>query len=70
MKKNGTVYIADPNFNPLTRVIANTIVFRISKKGDVKVYSEKELKNFFVKAGFAKAETDKNGIGIILKATR
>jgi 2-polyprenyl-3-methyl-5-hydroxy-6-metoxy-1,4-benzoquinol methylase len=70
LKKNGRVYIAEPIFNPLVRVIANTIWVRISKKGDVKVYSEKELKEFFDKARFAKVETYKKGRGIFLEATK
>lgn len=67
LKKNGRVYIADPNYSPLVRMVANTLVFRLSKKGDVKVYSEKELKAFFDKAGFTKVQTYKKGSGIFLK---
>lgn len=70
LKENGKIYIADPNYSPLIRMIANAIVFRLFKKGDVKVYSEKELAEFFYKAGFAKVETYKKGMGIFLKATK
>lgn len=70
LKENGRVYIADPNFSPLARVIANTIVFRFSKRGDVKVYSEKELKKFFYEAMFKDVKTVRKGMGVFLKATK
>ena len=35
LKKNGTVYIADPNFSALLRFIANKFWFPVSKSGDV-----------------------------------
>lgn len=70
LKKNGRVYIADPNYSPLVRFLANTIMFRLTKKGDVKVYSEEELKEFFTKARFIKVESYKKGLGIFLKATK
>lgn len=70
LKKNGRIYIADPNYSPLVRFLANTIMFRLTKKGDVKVYSEEELKEFFTKARFTKVESYKKGLGIFLKATK
>ena len=70
LKKNGRVYIADPNYSPLVRFLANTIMFRLTKKGDVKVYSEEELKEFFTKARFIKVESYKKGLGIFLTATK
>lgn len=70
IKRNGRVYLADPYFSPLVRFMANNLVFRVSKKGDVRVYSEKELKGFFYKAGFSKVETYKKGVGVFLTAIK
>ena len=68
LKEDGVLYIAEPNFNALIRFIANTIVVLFTKSGDVKVYSEKELKRFFYKAGFEKVRTYRKGSGIFLEA--
>lgn len=68
LRKDGVIYIADPNFNSLIRFIANSIIFPFTKSGDVKVYSAKELKEFFYKAGFQKVRTYRKGSGTFLKA--
>ena len=49
LKKNGTVYIADPNFGAVVRFMANKLWFSFSKSGDVRIYSKKELKEIFYK---------------------
>lgn len=48
LKKNGTVYIADPNFGAFLRFFANKFWFPISKSGDVRIYSSKELEAIFI----------------------
>lgn len=57
LKKNGMVYMAEPFFTPVIRWLANTVVFPCSKSGDVKVYSEQELRGMFEAAGFRGVET-------------
>ena len=47
LKNSGTIYIAEPNFSPLVRWLANTIIFPLSHTGDFRVYSSKELSSFF-----------------------
>ncbi len=56
LKKNGMVYMAEPFFAPVIRWIANTVVFPFSKSGDVKVYSERELRGMFEAEGFRGVE--------------
>ncbi len=48
LKKNGTVYIADPDFGAVLRFFANKFWLPFSKSGDVRIYSPKELKAFFI----------------------
>jgi len=57
LKVNGKVFIAEPFFSPLVRCLANTLVFPFSKKGDVRVYSQRELQLFFESAGFTEFES-------------
>lgn len=57
LKKNGMVYISEPFFTPVIRWLANTVVFPFSKSGDVKVYSQHELRGMFEAAGFRGIET-------------
>lgn len=57
LKKNGMVYMAEPFFTPVIRWLANTVVFPFSKSGDVKVYSEQELRTIFEAAEFRDVET-------------
>ena len=57
LKINGKVFIAAPFFSPLVRCLANTLVFPFSKKGDVRVYSQRELQLFFESAGFTEFES-------------
>ncbi len=61
LKKNGRVYMAEPFFTPVVRWLANTVVFPFSKSGDVKVYSEQELRGMFEAAGFRGIETYTKG---------
>ena len=57
LKVNGKGFIAEPFFSPLVRCLANTLVFPFSKKGDVRVYSQRELQLFFESAGFTEFES-------------
>ena len=57
LKVNGKVFIAEPFFSPLVRCLANTLVFPFSKKGDVRVYSQRELQLYFESAGFTEFES-------------
>lgn len=57
LKVNGKVFIAEPFFSPLVRCLANTLVFPFSKKGDVRVYGQRELQLFFESAGFTEFES-------------
>ncbi|MPN22890.1 Demethylmenaquinone methyltransferase [bioreactor metagenome] len=61
LKKNGMIYMAEPFFTPVIRWLANTVVFPFSKSGDVKVYSEQELRRIFETAGFRNVETYTKG---------
>lgn len=70
LKKNGAVYIADPNFGAVLRFFANHVWLPFSKSGDVKVYSKKELKAFFYKSGFQTVQAYKKGQGLFLKAEK
>lgn len=57
LKTGGAIYMAEPYFSPLIRLIANNIVFPFSHTGDVKVFSSKELSFFFEKSGFTDIHT-------------
>lgn len=70
LKKNGKVFIAEPFFPPVVRWLANTVVFPFSKTGDVKVYSQKELRLFFEKAGFCNIESYVTGTVLFLSAIK
>lgn len=70
LKKNGTVYIADPNFGAVTRFIANKFWFPCSKSGDVRVYGKRELEKIFVHCGFETVQVYKKGKGVFLKAKK
>ena len=68
LKKSGTVYIADPNFGAFLRFLANKLWFPLSKSGDVKIYSKKELEALFHNSGFKKVQTYRKDRGLFLKA--
>ena len=70
LKENASVYIAEPNFGPMVSLFANTLWFRVSKSGDVRVYSSGELKAFFDSAGFKMVEVYQKEKGLFLKATK
>jgi len=70
LKKNGRVYIADPNFGALLRFLANKIWFCVSKSGDVRVYSPKELEAIFQHAGFQTVRVYKKDRGVFLQAQK
>ncbi|MCI8609427.1 MAG: class I SAM-dependent methyltransferase [Firmicutes bacterium] len=70
LKKDGTVYIADPNFGAVLRFFANKFWFPFSKSGDVRVYSPKELETFFYHSGFKTVQVYRKDIGLFLKAKK
>ncbi len=70
LKKGGAVYIAEPNFGPMLRFLANKFWFRFSKSGDVRIYSPKELEAFFYGAGFSAVQAYKKGKGVFLTAKK
>ncbi len=70
LKKDGAVYVADPNFGVALRFFANKLWFPFSRSGDVKVYSQKELRAFFDQAGFRNVQVYGKGRGVFLKAEK
>jgi len=70
LKRNGTVYIADPNFGVFLRFLANHFWLPFSKSGDVRIYSSKELETMFYHAGFQTVEVYKKGKGLFLQAKK
>ena len=70
LKKDGTVYIADPNFGAVLRFLANKLVFPFSKSGDVRVYSKEELETFFYNSGFKTVQVYRREKGLFLKAKK
>ena len=70
LKKNGTVYIADPNFGAVVRFIANKFWFPFSKSGDVRIYSKKELEEIFYNCGFKTVQVYRKGEEVFLKAEK
>lgn len=70
LKKNGIVYIADPNFGALLRFFANKFWFPVSKSGDVRVYSPKELAAIFYNSGFKAVQIYRKDKGLFLKAKK
>ena len=70
LKRDSTLYLAEPFFPPVVRWLANTLWFPFSKSGDVKVYSGKELTAIFHAAGFSEVETDANGTVLFFSAKK
>ena len=70
LKKTGTVYIADPNFGALFRFFANKFWLPVSKSGDVRVYSPKELEMIFYNSGFKSVQVYRKNKGVFLKAKK
>lgn len=70
LRKNGTVYIAEPNFGPVIRFLANKFWIPFSKSGDVKIYSKKELESFFYNHGFKAVQAYRKDKGLFLKARK
>lgn len=70
LKKGGAVYVADPYFGAAARFIANAVWFPFSKRGDVRVYSPKELRKIFCNCGFKSVQVYRKGSGVFLKAEK
>lgn len=70
LKKGGKAFVADPNYGALLRFFANHIWLPLSKSGDVRVYSPKELALFFHRAGFQDVQVYTKGKGLFLRAKK
>ncbi len=70
LKKNGAVYVAEPNFGAVIRFFANIFWLPFSKSGDVRIYGKKELETFFYKGGFKVVRVYAKGKGMFLKAEK
>lgn len=70
LKKNGEVYIAEPNFGAVMRFLANKFWSSFSKSGDVKIYSKKELEAIFYNFGFKSVQVYGKEKGLFLKAKK
>lgn len=70
LKKEGTVYIADPNFGTVLKFLANKFWVPFSKSGDVRIYSKKELERFFYNSGFKTVQVYRKDKGLFLKAKK
>lgn len=70
LKKDGAVYLAEPNFGALLSFLANTIWFPVSQSGDVRIYSPKELSAIFYNSGFKAVQIYKKNTGLFLKAKK
>ena len=70
LKRNGTVYIADPNFGAVLRFLANKFWLPFSKSGDVRIYSKKELEVIFYNSEFKTVQVYRKDRGVFLKAKK
>ena len=70
LKRNGAVYIADPNFGAILRFFANKFWLPLSKSGDVRIYGKKELEAFFYHSGFKTVQVYRKDRGLFLKAKK
>ena len=70
LKRNGTVYVADPNFGAVLRFLANKFWLPFSKSGDVRIYSKRELEIIFYNSGFKTVQVYKRDRGLFLKAKK
>lgn len=70
LKKNGKLYIAEPFIPPVVRWFANMVIVPFSKKGDVRVYDQRELQLFFELAGFTDMESYTAGTVLFFSARK
>ena len=70
LKKNGKLYIAEPFIPPVVRWFANMVIVPFSKKGDVRVYDQRELQLFFELAGFIDMESYTAGTVLFFSARK
>lgn len=68
LRKGGRVYLAEPNFSPLLRFVANRFVFPLARTGDVHVYGQRELNALFAEAGFTDLSSYKKGSVLFFSA--
>jgi ubiquinone/menaquinone biosynthesis C-methylase UbiE len=62
---DGRLYIGEFSYSTVERFILNPLL-PLLRSGDVKLYSEKELASFFVKAGFETTGIERAGKCIVL----
>lgn len=70
LKKEGAMYIADPNFGAVLKFFANKFWLPFSKSGDVRIYSKKELESIFYNSGFKTVQIYRKDKGLFLKAKK
>ncbi len=70
LKKNGRMYIAEPNFGAVIRFLANKFWVPFSKSGDVRIYSKKELESMFHDYGFKMMKIYRKGRGLFLQVKK
>ena len=70
LKKNGKLYIAEPFIPPVVRWFSNMVIVPFSKKGDVRVYDQRELQLFFELAGFTDMESYTAGTVLFFSARK
>ncbi len=70
LKKGGRIYVTDPFYPPLLRLLANTIYLPLHNAGDVKIYTGKELQRIFASAGFSDISLAREGNVQLLKAVK
>ncbi len=69
LKPGGKLLIADPSPFLLLRVLENLLIPRMTM-GDVRMYSVRELLEFYKKAGFADVTYSKNGAIVVVEGTK
>ena len=70
LRERGSVYLADPWFGPVTRLLANALWCPLSRSGDVRIYSGRELEELFRRAGFEAVAVYRKGPGLFLRARK
>ena len=69
LKPGGKLFIADPCPILILRWLENVLISKM-KMGDVKIYSSKELLEFFRASGFADIVFTKNGSRLMVSGTK
>ena len=70
LKPGGRLYLAEPFFSPAIRMLANLVWVPFSKSGDVKIYSQRQLRTIFAAAGLSVLETAISGTVLFCSAQK